>query len=109
MNSCETSDNPGLAASSWQAGSEGGTVLFEMAYGTGSRECRGIGLVTKDSGSRQAVWFHYFAPSTGYSQDRGISILEGFVASLASGSASQPPANVGAAQSTVEEIKSQLV
>ena len=109
MNSCETSDNPGLAASSWQAGSEGGTVLFEMAYGTGSRRCRGIGLVTKDSGSRQAVWFNSFARSTGYSQDRGISMREVVVASLALGSASQPPANVGAARSTVEEIKSQLV
>lgn len=97
MLSALQSQNPGLQASGWQASPEDGTVLFEMAYGAGSQQYKGIGLVVKEVGSKQAIWFHYFAPSTGYSQDRGLSILAGFVASLASGSASRPPSDSGTA------------
>jgi len=91
MLSALRSENPDLAASGWEADSEGRAVLFDLTYGDGARQYRGTGLVLKDSGAEQALWFHYIAPSSGYSRDRGASTLKGFIGSIASGSASQSP------------------
>lgn len=101
MLSALRSENPDLAASGWEADSEGRAVLFDLTHGDGAQQYRGMGLVLKDSGAEQALWFHYIAPSSGYSRDRGASTLQGFIGSIASGSASQSPV-VGRAERIAE-------
>ncbi len=81
MLSALRSENPDLAASGWETDSEGRAALSDLTHGDGSQQYRGMGLVLKDSGADQALWFHYIAPSSGYSRDRGASTLQGFISS----------------------------
>jgi hypothetical protein len=91
MLSALQAENPGLEAYGWESDSESETVLFNLVYGGGAHSYDGLGLVIKDSDSRQALWLHYFAPSENYSQSLGAYILQGFLGSIASGSTSKPP------------------
>lgn len=96
-------ENPELEASGWQSDPGGEAVLFDLIYRSEQQQLQGIGLVTKDSGSEQALWFHHLAPEEGYVRARGESILEGFVNSLAPGSTSEPPTKALAVSSDYDD------
>ena len=104
MLSALQAENPGLEAYGWESDSESETVLFNLVYGSGSHSYDGLGLVIKDSESRQALWLHYFAPSENYSQSLGAYILQGFLGSIAPGSTSKPP-DEGQVSSSGEDDK----
>jgi hypothetical protein len=83
--------NPNIHASNWRSKPESveAQVTFDLADKSNGKEYSGLGIVIKLD--QQAIWFSYFAPVPGYYQVRGSSLLQGFIGSLASGSASQAP------------------
>lgn len=66
-------------------------VVFDLTDKVGEKQYSGSGMVIKDSGSEQAIWFSYTAPASAYSRDRGLALLEGFMGSIASGAESKAP------------------
>jgi len=95
-------DYPDMDGSNWEPDESGNVVVFDLQYGTGQESAHGYGLMIKDTAYEQALWFHYLAPQYMFSEDRGLSILEGFVNSLASGAESAPPA--GSESARMERI-----
>lgn len=84
-------DNPYIKASNWRSltDSMDDHVVFDLSDKIDNKKQLGLGLVFKEM--EQAIWFSYFAPKAEYFQIRGYSILEGFISSMASGSASMAP------------------
>jgi hypothetical protein len=84
-------DNPNVRAFNWrsQTESEGTQVMFDLVDNNNGKEYSGLGYVIKLD--QQALWFSYFAPTSGYYQVRGFNILQGFIDSITYGSASQAP------------------
>jgi hypothetical protein len=85
--------NPNILASNWRSISKSADnqVVFDLSDRISSKEYAGLGIVIKSD--QQAIWFSYFAPEPDYYQVRAYNILEGFISSLASGSASKAPSN----------------
>ena len=83
--------NPNIRAYNWRSQPESADVMviFDLADINNGKNYSGFGLVVKSD--QQATWFSYFAPMSDYHQVRGYSILQGFIGSLASGSASAAP------------------
>lgn len=79
--------NPDIKAMNWRA--EGNTVAFELTYTNQKRSYRADAVVIK--GENQAHWFSYSAPSSGYSQEKALELLQAVIGSVASGAASRPP------------------
>ena len=84
-------NNPNLRAFNWQTEPKTAEVqvLFDLADQNGGKKYSGSGVLIR--GKDQATWFSYFAPAAGYSKKRGLDILQGLIASVASGSASRSP------------------
>jgi hypothetical protein len=85
-------DSPNIRASNWQSKPESAStqVIFDLADKDNGKNYSGRGMVIK--AEEQVTWFSYLAPSAGYSKERGAKILQGFLSSIAAGSASQVPA-----------------
>lgn len=83
--------SPNVRAINWQSKPEsaGTQVIFDLVDKIDGKEYSGMGIVIK--ADQQATWFSYLAPAAGYSKVRGSNILEGFMGSIASGSASKAP------------------
>ena len=96
-------DNPNISASNWRSQPESADiqVIFDLADNNNGKEYSGIGIVIKSD--QQAIWFSYFAPASGYFQVRGSNILQGFIGSLTSGSASKAP-SIDYSVKTAEKI-----
>lgn len=84
-------NNSNLKASNWQMnlGASNGQASFDLTDVIGEKQYKGSGIVIKDS--QQAIWFSYIGPTIGYSRDRGLGLLQGFIGSIASGSNSENP------------------
>lgn len=83
--------NPYIRASKWQSLTDAANeqVIFELSDKSGGKEYSGLGMVIKSGQS--AIWFSYSAPTTDYYKIRGYNLLQGFIVSLASGTASKAP------------------
>ncbi len=83
--------NPGISASNWRSSAETAEsqVLFDLTGKSSGKEYSGLGFVVKTD--QQAIWFSYLAPESDYYQIRGFNILQGFISSMDSGSASKAP------------------
>ncbi|HEX3047142.1 MAG TPA: hypothetical protein VHY08_20480 [Bacillota bacterium] len=84
-------NNLDIRASNWQSdpSTKDSQVMFDLVAKNDGKQYKGQGFVIKTE--QQATWFSYTAPSAGYSSARGLAILQGFIGSLASGSASKMP------------------
>lgn len=84
-------ESPNVRASNWQTDpqAKNSQVFFDLTDKNNNKQYCGSGIVIKDN--QQATWFSYISPATGYSRDRGISLLQGFIGSFASGSGSIAP------------------
>jgi hypothetical protein len=83
--------NPNIKASNWLSLSETNDdqILFDLTDKIDGKEYSGLGMVVKSD--QQAMWFSYFAPESDYYMVRANYILQGFMESITSGSASQAP------------------
>lgn len=83
--------NPNLRASNWRSKPEsaGTLITFDLANQENSKAYSGFGLVIKSQ--QQAMWYSYFAPAADYHQVRGYNIMQGFIGSMAPGTASEAP------------------
>ncbi len=84
-------NNPNIKASNWRSDSKTieSQVLFDLTDKIDKKQYNGTGMVIKDS--QQAIWFSYIAPTSTYSRDRGLALLQGFIGSLASEAESKDP------------------
>ena len=89
-------ENPEMRATDWEVDDSGDLVLVELKYGSGRNSAQGYALVIKDSDLRQTIWYHYIAHRDLFDEDRALSILGDFAASLGSGTDSVPPPQVNA-------------
>ncbi len=83
--------NPNVRAFNWKSQPETASiqVMFHLSDNINGKEYSGLGMVIKSA--QEALWFSYFAPTSDYYQVRGLNILEGFINSLSTGSASKDP------------------
>lgn len=83
--------NPNIKASNWRSlnDSMDDHVVFDLSDKIANKKHLGLGLVIKDLG--QAIWFSYFAPEADYYQIRAYRLIEGFISSMALGTASIAP------------------
>ena len=83
--------NPTVSAANWRSdpGAANSRVIFDLFDTSNGKQYNGLGMVIKTDD--QATWFSYTAPAAGFSPTRSISILQGFIGSLASGSATKMP------------------
>lgn len=83
--------SPNIKASNWRGINDtmDDHVVFDLSNKIGTKKHLGQGLVVKEAG--QAIWLSYFAPEADYYQIRAYRMLEGFISSMASGSASVAP------------------
>lgn len=83
--------NPNVRAFNWRSQPETASiqVMFHLSDNINGKEYSGLGMVIKSA--QEALWFSYFAPTSDYYQVRGLNILEGFINSLSTGSASKDP------------------
>lgn len=95
-------DTPEVQSAEWELDESGNIAVFDLYYGIEEKNAEGYGLVIKDVDFEQVLWFHYLAPSYLFSEDRGLSLLEGFVNSLSSGSGALPPP--GSLEANMERI-----
>lgn len=86
------SGSPNLRAANWRTEpkTKDSQVIFDIMDNNNGKQYNGLGIVIKSE--QQATWFSYAGPAAGYSQTRGSTLLQGFMGSLASGSASKMPA-----------------
>lgn len=84
-------NNLDIRGSNWQTDPKtaDSQVIFNLVGKAGGKQYSGLGIVIKVD--QQATWFSYTAPAAGYSGARGMAIVQGFIGSLASGSASKMP------------------
>lgn len=84
-------DNPELKASNWLKTPQNNNsqITFDLTNEIDKKLYKGTGLVIKDD--QEAFWFSYITLSPTYSRDRGLGLLQGFMASIASGSDSNNP------------------
>lgn len=86
-------DNPNIKAFNWRTISEtvDDHIVFDLSDKIKSKKQLGMGLLIKDSTSKQVMWFSYFTPEADYYMIRAYGILEGFLGSIAFGSSSTAP------------------
>lgn len=98
------SANPNIRSSDWSSKPEsaGTLITFDLTNLENGKAYSGYGLVVKSE--QQATWYSYLAPAAAYQQVRGCNILQGFVDSLTSGTASIAP-KIDYSVKTAEQVE----
>jgi len=97
-------DMPDFKASNYQdiGDGKGGGTVFEISSTNQGKTYRGNVFVLKTD--NKAFWYQYTSPAKGYSPERALNLLNGFISSMDSGPNSQPPEELvqGGQQSMAE-------
>ncbi len=95
---------PDLTATEWTSGAAGRnkTAACQLAYSEKGHRFRSEVLVVKDDEAAQVFWYSFTAPEAGYSRDKALGILQGFVSSIAKGPDSEPPQETTTASASID-------